>query len=35
MKRILVMNGNPARQRESFSEALANAYAEAATQAGH
>lgn len=35
MTRILVINGNPARQRESFSEALANAYAEAATQAGH
>ncbi|MBW8882941.1 MAG: NAD(P)H-dependent oxidoreductase, partial [Asticcacaulis sp.] len=35
MKRILIVNGNPARQRESFSEALAHAYREAAETAGH
>jgi putative NADPH-quinone reductase len=35
MTRILIVNGNPARQRESFSEALGNAYAEAAKEAGH
>jgi len=35
VKRILIINGNPALQRESFSEALCNAYGEAARQAGH
>lgn len=35
MTRILIINGNPARQRESFSEALCNTYREAATGAGH
>ncbi len=35
MKKILIINGNPALQRESFSEALCNAYGEAARQAGH
>lgn len=35
MTNILIINGNPALQRESFSEALCNAYGEAARQAGH
>ncbi|ESQ93036.1 hypothetical protein ABAC460_01925 [Asticcacaulis sp. AC460] len=34
-KRILIVNGNPARRRRSFSEVLACAYAEGATSAGH
>lgn len=35
MKKILIVNGNPALQRESFSEALCNAYSDAARKAGH
>lgn len=34
-KNILVIIGHPARERESFSEALAYAYKEGAEQAGH
>jgi NAD(P)H dehydrogenase (quinone) len=34
-KRILIINGNPSRQRRSFSEALAEAYHQGATTAGH
>ena len=34
-KRILIINGNPARQRRSFSEALAEAYQIGAISAGH
>jgi putative NADPH-quinone reductase len=35
MKNILVINGNPARERITFSCSLANAYAEGAMQSGH
>jgi putative NADPH-quinone reductase len=34
-RRILIINGNPARQRRSFSEALAQAYHEGAISALH
>ena len=34
-KRILILNGNPARQRRSFSEVLAQAYRDGAVAAGH
>lgn len=34
-KKILIILGHPARERESFCEALANAYAEEARGAGH
>ena len=34
-KHILVINGNPSRERETFSEALAKSYQDAAEQAGH
>ena len=34
-KRILIINGNPARERISFSEALANSYIEGAKNSGH
>ncbi len=35
MTRLLVINGNPALQRESFSQALCTAYTEAAKRSGH
>jgi NAD(P)H dehydrogenase (quinone) len=35
MKNILVINGNPARERITLSSALANAYSEGAKEAGH
>ena len=34
-KKILIILGHPARQRQSFCEALAIAYKESAVQAGH
>lgn len=34
-KNILVILGHPAHQRESFCEALANAYSQGATESGH
>lgn len=34
-KNILVINGNPARERITLSSSLANAYAEGAKEAGH
>ena len=34
-RRILIINGNPARQRSSFSSALAQAYHDGAIEAGH
>jgi NAD(P)H dehydrogenase (quinone) len=35
MKHILVINGNPARERITLSSSLANAYAQGAKEAGH
>lgn len=35
MRNILVINGNPARERATFSAALADAYAEGAQKPGH
>ena len=35
MKHILVMNGNPARERKTLCASLADAYANGATEAGH
>jgi NAD(P)H dehydrogenase (quinone) len=34
-KKILIINGNPAKQRSTFSEALAKSYAHHAQNAGH
>lgn len=34
-RRVLILDGNPARQRTTFSAALVKAYKDAATKAGH